>query len=237
MAPTSTTHLNVFTRPGSVTYTLPSPPYSSQYTTITLPVGSKWTSGLHWHETHTEYLQILSGAALITLNNTTQIYTSSSGTITVPRYAKHEWQRASRALALGYDFTPLSSSLTQSLLDDEELIVREWTDPNDGQKEVFFRNLSGIIADDVERGEGEWVLTPKLWKLFREVDNWPVFFEMWRVPVLGKVLERMSLGRVVEWGVTHGVLGLVCLGGWVLGMKGVREEYTPKKEEIVSRER
>lgn len=74
---------------------------------------------LSWHETHTEYLQILSGAAEITLSETTQIYTSASGKITVPRYARHEWKRASP--------------------EGDDLIVQEWTDPGDGEKEVFFR--------------------------------------------------------------------------------------------------
>ncbi|CZT08615.1 hypothetical protein WAI453_007137 [Rhynchosporium graminicola] len=232
MPRTSNIHVNVFTRPGSVTYTLPSPPYSSPCTTITLPVNSTWTSGLHWHETHTEFLQIISGAALITLNNVAQIYTSLDGIVAVPRFSKHEWRRASLAPSLGYDFSPLSASLTQGQIDDEELVVHEWTDPNDGQKEVFFRNLSGIIADGVESKTGEWVMELRLWALFREVDNWPVVLETCRLPILGPVLEKISLGRISEWVVTHAVFGILGCLGWVVATKGVREEYTPKRHEL-----
>ncbi|KAH7364066.1 hypothetical protein BKA65DRAFT_532714 [Rhexocercosporidium sp. MPI-PUGE-AT-0058] len=227
MSRKSTTHLNVFTRPGSVTYTLPSPPYSSPYTTITLPVGSTWTSGLHWHETHTEYLQIISGAAIIALNNTTCIYTSSSGVITVPRYAKHEWQRASRAQALGYDFTPsLQTTYTQQDFDDE-LIVREWTDPNDGKKEIFFRNLSGIIAHATVNKQFDWYVTLQLWILFAAMDNWPVFFQVGSLPLFGGWLERLGLARVLEWGVAHVLLWMAGVVGRVSGVRGVWAEFTP----------
>ena len=34
-------------------------------TTITLPPGSPWTSGLHWHETYAEYLQIIRDVASV----------------------------------------------------------------------------------------------------------------------------------------------------------------------------
>ncbi|KAG4427174.1 hypothetical protein IFR05_017343, partial [Cadophora sp. M221] len=209
MPRTSTTHFNIFTRPGSVTYTLPSPPYSSPYTTITLPVGSTWTSGLHWHETHTEFLQIISGAALITLNNSTHIYTSSEGILTIPRYAKHEWQRASRAQALGYNFffhdSDSSSAgeleiCTPQELDDE-LVVREWTQPSDGQKEIFFRNLSGIISysSSTRKWYSDWYVMLQLWILFAAMDNWPVFLQVGNVPLFGGWMERLGVARVVEW--------------------------------------
>ncbi|KUJ22664.1 uncharacterized protein LY89DRAFT_680778 [Mollisia scopiformis] len=90
-------------------------------------------SPLSWHETHTEYLRILSGTALITLSHTTQTYTSTSGRITVPRYARHEWRRA--------------------FPDGPPLVVQEWTEPADGLKEVFFRLVCALTLIRIRFGE------------------------------------------------------------------------------------
>ncbi|KAK0119320.1 hypothetical protein ONS95_008163 [Cadophora gregata] len=239
MPRTSNTHPHTFSRsgPSSVTYEVPSPPYSSPHTTITIPIGSTWTSGLHWHETHTEYLQVLSGAALITLNEVTRIYTSQDGVVTVPRYARHEWQRASRAEALGVDFGLSSIAVSGSevqtqnprleSLAEQDLVVREWTSPTDSQKEIFFRNLSGIISYAIEQNQADWYLILQLWVLFLELDNYPVFFQSASVPVLGGWLERLSLGRVLEWAVCHFLLWCAVVVGKLLGVKGMRKEYTP----------
>jgi quercetin dioxygenase-like cupin family protein len=199
MPRTTTNDRSSFARPGDVTYTLPSPAFSSPVVTITLPPNSKWTSGLHWHETHTEYLAIIQGSALITLNSITKTYTPSDGIIVIPRYARHEWRRASSS--------------------DEELIVKEWTDPEDGEKEVFFRNLSSVIEDATRNGKpNEWSLTPQLFVIFRALDNFPVLVDLGYVPVVGKGLE---------WAITHFVLGYALLLGLVLGWKSVYPEYTP----------
>src|SRR5690242_3345848 len=135
MPPTTMAHLISFTRPlpNGVTYTLPSPPHTSPVVTITLPPHSTWTSGLHFPATHTEYLSIVKGTALVTLNGVTNTYTSSDGVITVPRYARHEWRRAPE-------------------IEEDELVVKEWTDPEDGEKEIFFRNLNSAILDATSNG-------------------------------------------------------------------------------------
>ncbi|TKA75491.1 hypothetical protein B0A49_02022 [Cryomyces minteri] len=49
--------------------------------TITLPVGSTGRTGLHWHETHTEFLSVLQGVALITLGTVTETFRPADGTI------------------------------------------------------------------------------------------------------------------------------------------------------------
>lgn len=211
MKRTTTTALNTFHRTDQVTYTLPTPPYSSPYTTITLPPFSSWSSGLHWHSKHTEYLSINSGSALITLNGQTNLYTSRSGTIVIERGVRHEWRRAEEG--------------------GEELVVREWTEPQDGEKEVFFRNLSGVLMDAGfdstgpgiwERVLGRWWLEMQLWCLFWELDNWPVF---WDFGGAGRV------GRCVEW--TVAVVGLRCasLLGGTIGFRGRYKKYTPVKVE------
>ncbi|KAL5321073.1 hypothetical protein ACEPPN_011883 [Leptodophora sp. 'Broadleaf-Isolate-01'] len=182
------------------------------------------------HETHTEFLEIISGAALITLNNSTRIYTASDGIITIPRYAKHEWQRASRAPDLGFDFfddsSPENNHTYQEM--DDELIVREWTQPSDGKKEIFFRNLSGIISHSTQNGHPDWYVTLQLWILFATMDNWPVFFRAGNVPVFGGWIERLGIARILEWGVTHVLLGVAGLVGRVSGVKGVWGAFTPE---------
>jgi quercetin dioxygenase-like cupin family protein len=191
----------IFTRAGSVTYALPSPAFSSPVVTITLPPKSTWTSGLHWHEAHTEYLQIVRGTALVTLNNTTKTFTQEDGIITVPRFARHEWQRATT--------------------DGQELVVKEWTDPADGQKEVFFRNLSSVILDCTKAGPpNEWWLTLQLFVVFWGLDNYPVFVALSWLPFIGPMLE---------WALTHFLLFVAMLAGKLVGLKSAYGEYTPGK--------
>lgn len=80
-----------------------------------------------------------------------------SGTVTVPRYRLH---------CLGRGDTGAPSLLERDRAEvmfmqsggggvvrpevgewDLELRVREWTEPNDGEKEVFFRNLAGVVSE------------------------------------------------------------------------------------------
>jgi quercetin dioxygenase-like cupin family protein len=205
MPRTNTTRQTSFTRPGNVTYSFDASKNPLKATTITLPPGSPWTSGLHWHETHTEYLQIIQGAAKVTLNGTTSTYTAEDGIIVVPCYARHEWHRADAA-------HPQSTT---------DLIVKEWTDPIDGQKEIFFRNLNSAILDANAAGLlNEIWLTLQLFMIFAVLDTYPVF---WSGP------KSLRLGaRVVEWVVTHAVLRLALVLGGLLGLRAVWDEYTPE---------
>jgi hypothetical protein len=198
---------NTFTIPHQGSVTLPplpslpstsssSPPNLSSSTQnhnvyITFPIASKIATGLHWHETHTEYLQIIQGCVLVTLGDTTNKYTADSGVITIPRFMVREYRRA--------DSVP-STSRGKAKADDEEgedekdvdLIVKEWTSPGDGEKPLFFRNVVGIILDrDPNAG-----LLAKLWMawglmvVFWEWDNFPRFVKMPKLGELGRVLER-----------------------------------------------
>lgn len=202
MTRTNTTTRSSFTRPKSVTYALPIPPGSSPVVTITLPPGSTWTSGLHWHEAHTEYLSIIQGTALVTLNNTTERYAADDGIIVVPRYARHEWKRAEAG--------------------GGQLVVREWTDPADGQKEVFFRNLSSVIEEEVKTTGGMvrgWWLEIQIWVVCSALDNFPVLVGFQWIPVMGNLLESL---------VTHLFLWIAALVGHLVYLRGVYVEYTPK---------
>ena len=166
-----------------------------------------------------------------------RIYTAHDGIVIVPRYARHEWQRASRAGELGLDCglspgaasasdTQAQSPQTEALV-EQDLIVREWTSPTDGQKEIFFRNLSGIIAYVIEHKHPDWYLTLQLWTLFVKLDNWPVFFRAEQVPVFGAFLVRLSLGRAMEWVVCHALLMGAVVVGRLFGIRGTLQEYTP----------
>ncbi|KAE8323591.1 hypothetical protein BDV39DRAFT_195801 [Aspergillus sergii] len=162
MPRTETKHTNTFTRPGEVTYILPEPPSST--VTIILPPKSSWTSGSHWHESHTEYLRVIQGAAKVTIQNRTCTYRPSDGVITIPKFAVHEWSRV--------------RNLDDSDVNDEDLIVQEWTDPADGLKEVFFRNLNSVILERSGKGWfGSVVFMLQLWTIFHKLDNWPVILD------------------------------------------------------------
>ena len=90
------------------------------------------------------------------------------------------------------------------------LVVREWTEPRDDAKEVFFRNLNGLILDATEGVQrGGALLELELWNLFWRADNYPVILGS---GLVGGVATKVVMGAAV---------GL----GWVLGCKGVYEEY------------
>jgi hypothetical protein len=203
---TRTQHLTTFTRPlpAAVTYDLSVP----DQVTISVPVCSTWTSEPHWHETHTEYLQILQGRASIMLAGETKVYGPDDGVVVVERFTVHEWRRA----------------------DDEEgeLVVREWTEPGDGQKEVFFRMLNSFLTEPrpekMYRQLGlplslrevwveKWVVSVQLFVIFRELDNWPV---------LVGTTKRVDW---LNWTITHAVLWLVAWAGRFLGLEARYVEY------------
>ncbi|KAI1410895.1 hypothetical protein F5Y13DRAFT_70347 [Hypoxylon sp. FL1857] len=183
--------------PAAVVYDLSVPDEA----TIRVPPRSTWTSGPHWHESHTEFLQVLAGRARITLSGRTFDVGPEDGVVTVPRRAVHEWRRAG---------SPGESTGER----EEELVVKEWTEPKDGAKEVFFRNLNGLILDaaaDGEKSSGA-LLELELWNLFWRADNYPV------------ILNSSWIGGIA----TKIVMGAAVVLGWVLGCKGVYEEYSSR---------
>ncbi|KAL6856308.1 hypothetical protein J3F83DRAFT_752969 [Trichoderma novae-zelandiae] len=204
--------------PNAVIYNLTLP----NQATITLPPKSTWSSGLHWHEAHTEYLKVVKGSIRVRLGDTEQILTASRTNqpeITVERYAWHEWQRAE--------------------LDGEEAVVVERTDPADGEKALFFWNLNGIILS-AGRVIGtnvpgftffpstikdliiECWITFNLFIVFHSLDNLPVILGTTR---FGK--GKASRGLSADWFVSHLLLSLAALAGRVFGLRAVRSEYTP----------
>jgi hypothetical protein len=116
--------------------------------------------------------------------------------------------------------------------DDGDLIVREWTAPEDGQKEVFFRMLNSFLTEPhpsslyeipssnilrpamrITKGFIErWIVTLQLFAIFRAWDNWPVL-----VGPSNGYFSRLA---------THVVLGFCSsVGRYMLGLGGLYGEY------------
>lgn len=191
---------------------------NSHETTITLPTGSTWSSGLHWHESHTEYLRVLRGRVRVTLEGDDMIIDAKSSSeaiaVTVPRSARHEWCRADA------DF-------------GDDVVVVESTDPSDGDKQVFFWCVNGTVLEGVGNIEASgsklgvtvrrWLLWWRLCLLFRELDNWPV---MLNTGIWSKALPGI---RDIEAWFTWVVLILATFLGGLCGMRGVRKEFLPEE--------
>lgn len=223
---TRRTSQDIFARPfpAAVVYDLS----ARDQATIRVPAGSVWTSGPHWHDAHTEHLQVLRGRARLTLAGRELRVGPRDGVVTVPRGAVHEWRRAdARAAKTGADEDEDDEGDGKE--EGEELVVREWTDPRDGAKEVFFRNVNGLILDadaddddDDRRSGGTWsgaLLKLDLWNLFWRADNYPV--------VLG---SPGWLGTTA----TRALMGVAVTLGWVLGCRGVYEEYSLRPKRTMS---
>lgn len=165
-------------------------------------------TGLHWHETHTEYLQVVQGYALITIDDRTEVFTKDDGIITIPRYAVHQYMRA-------------DSSERGRKGRDVDLIVREWTEPADGDKEVFFRNILSLLMDRKDTVAGNSSMFLSIVVVAWAHDNYPVF---WKGPSM--------LGRRVQDGVRRGltyvVMGSLAMIGRFIGYKPDYPEYTPR---------
>lgn len=209
--------------PDAVVYDLSEP----HQVTITLPPSSTWSSGLHWHERHVEYLRVVKGSVQVTLDGQVRTIsaTDSETEVRVDRNVWHEWRRAD----------------TEG---EEDVVVVERTDPEDGEKAVFFWNLNGVVL----RAQGlarppyvpallhgilleAWV-SLSLFAIFRELDNVPVFVNVLQAfSKRGFVFGDKTLGhtalRRVDFLVSH-ILLLLASGISVLfGITAVRDDFTP----------
>lgn len=235
---TNTFHQTFFYRPPpeSITFSF-SPPTSFNTssippTIINFHVGSEISTQYHWHTRHTEYIHVISGAALIMVSGVSKIYTAKDGAAQVPRYARHEWMRFDRPAHL------LSNGQREAQeayfrdhgeeelerLRGEDLIAEEWTDPADGQKEIFFRNLFSTALEPQYESNVSWL--GELWKTLQimcvmwEMDNYLVLVDFggW----------RGGWRALVEAAFTYAVIGCMMTLGWLCGCRAVSEEYTPK---------
>lgn len=212
--------------PNAVTYDLT----SSSHVKITLPPASTWSSGLHWHENHTEYLKVVKGSIKVRVGDKESIVSASATRqpeITVHKYVWHEWQRAESG--------------------GDEVIVMERTDPADGEKALFFWNLNGVILDIPKLMSARpsfvdsfppvlarflvtvWVEL-HLMVIFGHLDNFPVYFNApSSQSALLTWLPQQKL-KVVDWIITHFILSAAALTAWILGVQPVTRSYTPARE-------
>jgi len=218
MPRTNTTSWHIFGDPSSATFQLPSASggvpesSSSSYTfdpadsksgvvLIRIPATSLYTIDLHYHMKHTEYLRVVQGSAKVTLGSFTRTYTKEDGTIRIGRFMVHGWSRATA--------------------EGEELIVQEWTDPADGVKEAFFRNLFSVIFDAANMKEDFSRLLPMGWWV-----EWQILMissGMDEFPLLVKSLGDGAVAQLVS----AILLWLVAVVGWLVGLRTHYKEYTP----------
>jgi hypothetical protein len=130
-------------------------------------------------------------------------------------------------------------------MDGEDVEVVERTDPDDGDKAIFFWNLNGVILDAPKmltesplvsrlpsRLQGLfldlWILL-NLFVIFRYLDNVPVFLNAPKLlPVsINSVKARL---KNIDTVVSHFVLWAASWVGWVLGIHPVQARYTPDRE-------
>ncbi|KAF4979127.1 hypothetical protein FZEAL_4617 [Fusarium zealandicum] len=207
--------------PNAVTYDLSTP----GQVRITLPEASTWSSGLHWHETHDEYLKVVKGTVRVRLGDTTQTVTGTDYNqpeIKVARNMWHEWQRA---------------------IPGGEVVVIERTIPSDNEKALFFWNLNGVILNapkmlndsssivsrlpsSIQGPVLDFWVTFNLFVIFNSLDNLPVFLDA-PSSLVNSSSRGQRLSKGVDWVATHIILSLASWLGWVFGVQPVQLRYTP----------
>ncbi|KAH6632958.1 hypothetical protein C7974DRAFT_433150 [Boeremia exigua] len=232
---------------------MPSNDPSPLKTTIALPRHSAWTSGLHFHASHTEYLRLVKGAIFVKLNGTTKLISALAGgeidkvngqlvqeglVVEVPRFVRHNWGRLEHYRKSTRAFGRGVQQHRNSPEDwTEEVVVEEWTDPSDIKKPLFFWNLNAIITAPGEASSkrerlakdilGEFWIDLQLFIVFWELDNWPVFFDLRNLSYGYDqgVLPRLTDGAEII--VSFIVLFIARIVGFLLGLHAVEQRRTP----------
>ncbi|RAR16565.1 hypothetical protein DDE83_000131 [Stemphylium lycopersici] len=207
----------------AVTYHIPTCPLSPAHpvlkTSISLPSRSKWTSGLHFHMQHTEYLRLVRGAIFVHLNGDVKLLSARAGgqiirhrnsgsdeevkpslVVRVDRYARHSWGRADEYLFSARDKQG-SGGEGFVLPDDanEEVMVEEWTDPSDLAKPLFFWNLNAVVLAErhpssmvsLRKRAARWVLGD-FWVPFQ---LFVIFWELDNWLILFSMRDAVGLGN------------------------------------------
>lgn len=225
---TRTTHHSTFTTPAPAAASLSFDEPSKTHTRI--PAGSAFETGYHWHNDHAESFKVLSSAMLVTINNKSFVVTDASPAITIPRKARHEtmrWdgpgrrghQKAAQE-AFRKEMVAKGQSKELEKLGVQEVEVREWTTPVDGEKEVFFRNFLSAVSEPRTGVFGQILKFVHVVIIFQGLDTSMVLLDMgsdsgqgWR-----GMVEKMI------WWIFVGVA--VMIGG-IFGLNPVSEAYTP----------
>ena len=171
-------------------------------TQITLPEKSVWTPGPHWHERHIEYFRVIKGRVLIKLGGTTKLVTPQDGPVRVEKFLVHEFMRA-------------DWDKPDEKKDPGEVITEEWTDPADGIKHVFFRNIFSTLQD-----------SEKYWK------GWTYLQALLTAATYDDYIQVVP-GRL-SYISTHVLYASVRGVGGILGLRAWHDEYTPESLRTVA---
>ncbi len=225
---TRTSHLSIFTTPppNAASHSIKTP----YKTHVTVPVGSSWTPGRHWHNDHTEHFQVLSGAMLITVNNKSFILTGGSPAVTIPRKARHELMRWDCPGRKGHQKVAQEAFRNEMLAKGqskelEKLRVQvveaeESTTPADGEKEIFFRNALSAITESRSGILAEIMRFVHIVIIYQGLDVRMVILDMGAENGHG---WRGMVEEMIWWL----ILGMASLIGGVFALKPVSEAYTP----------
>lgn len=200
---TNTTAQNIFHRKDSkdprchAIFDLSMDPARPGFTRITLPEKSTWSASPHWHEQYTEYFKVLQGRVLLTVNGKSKSVTAEDGPQRVERYAVHDFCRADKDSPDGKK-------------DAGDVVTEEWTDPADGMKHVFFRNLFSTLQD-TEKYWGRWTEIQAL-TTASEYDNF----------------VQIIPGRV-SYAATHSLYACIWIVAKLTGVRAWQQEYTPQE--------
>ncbi|KAF2164786.1 hypothetical protein M409DRAFT_24691 [Zasmidium cellare ATCC 36951] len=168
-------------------------PPNSTHRILEIPLGSHWQPGAHWHEEHTEYIKILQGTAKVWINGRVRVL-GEGEEVVFERRDVHNFCRA-------------------EIDGGEVLVVEEWTDREDGSKQVFFRNAFSLVRDTEKLGGLLWAFL-RFFYLCSYRDNLLVF-------------GPLCLPFWAQRFVTGVVFGVVRVVGRFAGWRSWYEEYTP----------
>jgi hypothetical protein len=122
-------------------------------------------------------------------------------------------------------------------------VVREYTVPSDGQKEVFFRNLYSTLLDPYTTSPAyfcsirmpipvKWYVELQLFLIAAAWDSFGVLYS----PSLPRIGSNDAIHQAtcqaeeyLQYAITHVALLAVKMLAWFWGMKSIFEEYTPEQ--------
>ena len=105
-----------------------------------------------------------------------------------------------------------------------DIVAEEWTDPRDGEKKVFFRNIFST-AGETQWKESWWggvLILLQMMLVMWELDNLVVLLD------LGGAEDGSGCSGAVETVVTYAFMWSAAMMARALGLKAINEEYTPR---------
>lgn len=178
-------------------FKLISDPSRPGVTQITLPEKSTWTPSPHWHEEYDEYFRVIKGRVVVKLDGKSMLVTPQDGEVCVKKFVVHEFMRA-------------DIDKPDDEKDPGEVITEEWTDPADGAKHIFFRNVFSTMQDS-EKYWGRWTYLQAL-LVCATYDNY----------------IDIGPGRL-SYLTCHALFAGIRLVSSITGLKPWYEEYTPEE--------